>query len=376
MNANKIRNIVIIVIIVVLVVVLLFKGEISKVIKNYNTVKSSIVTEIPKVKAKTFSELAMLSSWQDMTPPQNSTSTWKARDAQTVITFNNEMYLFGGLNGNASVEPNGTVKYWESEYFNDIWKTADGVNWTKISDKAPWGKSRSMSAVVFNNSLYVFCGWNADTYKYNNSVWKSDDGINWVTVKPVNSKFPEREGQVALVYNDRIWIFGGVNFATRETYNDVWTSSDGIEWQEVSKTSPWTARYDHAMSIFQDKMYLTGGLHIGTHKTESEVWVTTDGINWEKRVPQWPSRHGHISLTYNDSLWIIGGWHNDPENDSGINDTWFTEDGFTWKKISEDGPWLGREDHMGDVFLNKMWLTGGMDSNEHWNGDVYSLEVK
>jgi N-acetylneuraminic acid mutarotase len=303
-----------------------------------------------------------------------TTAPWGTRDAQTVITYKDKMYLFGGLDGNAVTDPNGTVRYWDAPHMSDIWATSDGTNWIKLTDKAPWGHSRSMSAVVFKDTVYVFDGWNAGLNKYNDKIWYSTDFINWSEIDLHNAWKP-REGQVAIVYQDQVWIFGGVNFSDRTTLNDVWVSGDMINWKKVTDNAGWSPRYDHAVAVFDNKIYLTGGLHIGTHKTESEVWVSTDGLNWEKRIPEWPSRHGHISYNFDGKLWVIGGWHNDPQNDTGINDTWFTSDGINWKKVRTDGPWTGREDHMGDLFMGKMWLTGGMDTNEHWNSDVYYLDI-
>jgi hypothetical protein len=97
------------------------------------------------------------------------------------------------------------------------------------------------------------------------------------------------------------------------------------------------------VTVFRDAMYLTGGYHINSHETESEVWISTDGLNWEKRIPEWSSRHGHISLSYKGRLWVIGGWHEIPEQriNHGVNDTWFTEDGLKWFKTTTDGPWTG-----------------------------------
>jgi hypothetical protein len=50
---------------------------------------------------------------------------------------------------------------------------------------------------------------------------------------------------------------------------------------------------------------------------------------------------------------------------------WFTPDGITWNQniISDD--FVGREDHSVVVFKDKIWIIGGMDTNYHWNNDIW-----
>jgi len=303
---------------------------------------------------------------------------WGARDAHMMVTFNNKLWLIGGLKGDDAVSENGMVRYWDAPHMSDIWSSEDGIQWNLVTDKAPWKERRSVSAVVFKDKLWVMGGWNQYDYKYMNDIWVTEDGQNWTLATSTEPRWQGREGQIVREYNGKLWLMGGVDFTKRITYNDVWSSEDGYTWTLVTDNAAWSPRYDHEVQPFKGALYLTGGLHINTQDTESEVWVSTDGINWEKRIPEWSSRHGHISLVYKDRLWVIGGWHDDKELkiDEGINDTWFTEDGSKWFKVSKTGPWTGREDHMGELFRGKMWLTGGMDTDEKWSSEIYFTEFE
>lgn len=302
-----------------------------------------------------------------------STAAWGTRDAHSVVTFKDKMYLIGGINGNAVVDPNGMVRYWDAPHMSDIWVTDNGTNWSMVTDKAPWKNRRSVTTVVFNDKLWLMGGWSQYDNKYDNRIWFTEDGEQWTLATSTTPRWEGREGHTLNVHNGKMYLIGGVNFTKRITFNDVWSSVDGVDWKQETSNAPWTPRYDHAVSTFNNALYLTGGLHINTHDTESEVWVSTDGVQWEHRTPEWPSRHGHISYVYEGVLWITGGWDAIP--DTGINDTWFTRDGKKWLKTKTNGPWTGREDHMGEIFKGKMWLTGGMDSNERWHSDVYYSSI-
>jgi hypothetical protein len=111
-------------------------------------------------------------------------------------------------------------------------------------------------------------------------------------------------------------------------------------------------------------MDLNGGIF-------KDVWVSDDGRNWTLMTdtPPWRARQGHILLDYKGKLWTLGVLND--VNAPGPNDVWFTEDGAAWKKTDVDPAWAGREDHGAVVWRDKIWITGGMDSNWHWNNDVW-----
>jgi hypothetical protein len=66
-------------------------------------------------------------------------------------------------------------------------------------------------------------------------------------------------------------------------------------------------------------------------------------------------------------LFFVSGWSDKTKT----NDMWFTSDGITWEQnvISED--FVGREDHGVVVLKDKIWIIGGMDTNYHWNNDIW-----
>ena len=69
----------------------------------------------------------------------------------------------------------------------------------------------------------------------------------------------------AAVFRDRIWILGGGTYATpttpqRKFYSDVWSSADGVRWQQHTQHAPWAPRQYHDVAVFDDK---TGRLSFG-----------------------------------------------------------------------------------------------------------------
>lgn len=302
--------------------------------------------------------------WKKIT----ETAPWGPRDSSETFLFNDKMWLIGGINGNAKVGEDHSVEYWKAPHFNDIWNTEDGVTWTQVAKTSAWAPRRSMSVAFFNDKLWMFGGWSPIT-GYTNDIWVSEDGIQWKKVIE-HADWPAREGQLTEVFNGKLYLIGGVNYDRRETKNDVWVTEDGIHWAEV-KDIPWSGRWDHATAVFNDKIYLTGGMNLN-QESFNDVWVTEDGKQWKLVTASapWVTRQGHVMEVYEDRLWIIGRL-NDKESGYGPNDVWFSEDGISWTKTDQDPLWTGREDFFSEVFKDKMWIFGGMDSEWKWRADVW-----
>lgn len=70
----------------------------------------------------------------------------------------------------------------------------------------------------------------------------------------------------------------------------------------------------------------------------------------------WGERSSHTSVTFNDRMWIIGGYN----PDGGFqNDVWSSLDGKHWMRETQSAAWPPREGHSSEVFDNKLWVMGG-----------------
>lgn len=301
--------------------------------------------------------------------PISPNSPWQKRDSQFTYIWQGELYMGGGLDATGTFTPfKNEPVYEEATYFNDLWKTRDSKNWILISSSSTLPKIRSASVVEFNGVLYLYNGWGPDI-GMNEYIYKSTDGVSWEKLsKKVN--FIPREGQRMLVANGKIYMFGGVSYFARKTFNDVWVSDDGLNFTELISNSPWSGRWDHDVTSFKGKFYLAGGMNLNMDSF-NDVWSSTDGENWtlETIHADFKPRQGQVLLAYKDILYLIGGLNADTND--GIGDTWFTKNGKDWYKTSKDGGWTGREDHQAVIFNDRIILFGGMDANWEWMNDVW-----
>ena len=107
----------------------------------------------------------------------------------------------------------------------------------------------SFAAVLYNNNIYVFGGWPAES-----SVEAYDIAAEKWTSKASPPSGAQQYDQAAVVYRDLIWQCGGWNGPGTAcfSYNprsDVWTSAASMT----------TARCDFGLVVLGDSIYAIGG---------------------------------------------------------------------------------------------------------------------
>lgn len=134
----------------------------------------------------------------------------------------------------------------------EIWRSADGLHWTRVVDKAPWSARSSAQLVVFRDRLWLIGGGVIDGPQAND-VWSSSDGVTWA--RETAQIAPERPMGTAVAFNDALWLIGASRSGSFTAGTLV--SPDGKTW--VPMNAPWTPRGGVATWIMDDDLYITGG---------------------------------------------------------------------------------------------------------------------
>jgi len=178
----------------------------------------------------------------------------------------------------------------------------------------------------------------------------------------------ERAGHLALSFQDKIWVMGGLG--TGGFYDDVWSSTDGVTWQEEVADAPWGARMRIAGTVFDGKMWIVGGVTGYSSGEKSDVWSSSDGINWTEVTPDggFGPRFEHYVVAHDNKLWVFAG--RDYANSPGPQSTWSSPDGINWTQESPDAgrnisgralTYDGRIWHLGGFAARASWTTNGVD---------------
>lgn len=254
---------------------------------------------------------------------------WANRAYFQAVKKGEYMYIIGGQDFNIIDNPSYpncgpfvppefcTPQIPFSQFFNDVWRSEDGVNWTRMienkdidlddPDPPHWAGRAGLSAVVFDGYIYVMGGsvnddsavvGGAPAREYFNDVWRSEDGSIWEKVN--NAPWAPRAGGIAVVKGGYMYMIGGEEgficappipnappSPCPPYFNDVWRTKDGINWEEMTPEAEWSKRPGHQVVVAQDRLVLFGGFGLGddngvTPANPSDVWVSNKGKVWKK----------------------------------------------------------------------------------------------
>ncbi len=262
----------------------------------------------------------------------------------------------------------------------EVWVSEDGQSWALWTNQAAFGARTRASVSVFENKLWLFGGLNTeyglvDSVQFYDDVWNSSDGMNWVEISKnsvENLDCPEcpenlRGWNLSYVYNGHLWIFGTpTNFSQERMFYSTngqnWTQWDSIPTKEL------LLEY----TVFNNKLWALSvpstDESAPADQRENGLWTTEDGFKWLRinHTPAFSPLLNFQLTVFQDQIWLIGG-----EN----NEIWKTDSGSEWKKVAEI-PELGNI--TGAEFLHfkeKLWIFGksgfNYDSNAYFNNTVW-----
>lgn len=296
--------------------------------------------------------------WTQVAPPGSGTHQYEwvpgtyPSAIVPVLAFDNELWMVGQ---------------------KKAWSSADGIKWKDL-DKHDWGERISMAQVFFKNKFWVSGGMDYSSNTFLNEIWSSENGRSWTKIVS-NAEWSPRKGHTVVVFKDRLWLFGGEtsvdkNKAPDEFANDIWSSTDGIQWTKVLEEAPWQARGNPQVLVFKDALWLIGG------QGHSDIWNSVDGKVWTKLKDHspWRDRYDYGLAAFDNFIWVYGGRETNPRN--AYNDVWFSPNGIDWIQQTAEAPWSRRSGGYSIVFRDKLFLFGGKHTGhkDGFSGDIWTME--
>lgn len=251
-------------------------------------------------------------SWEEILQ-SDGPDHWSPRAYFKAVTLDDHIYVLGGQDFSVIAIPCGGLPpdicpplVSTSRFFNDVWRSADGINWEQVTASAGWEGRAGLSATVLNGEIYVLGGSVNDDSSiiggpplriYFNDVWKSADGVEWQQLTAA-APWAERAGAELVTRGDYLYLLGGEQGFLCEPapcqlpyFNDVWRSKDGANWELVTAQAPWPARPGHQCGLIQDQFVCFGGF--GLPENPVDVWTSEDGAEWRLlSAPPWNARSG------------------------------------------------------------------------------------
>lgn len=307
----------------------------------------------------------ILADWEQVT----ERAEWQPRDSSGELVFNDQLWLLGGWFDSFAPPP------------RDVWSSRDGRSWDKVTSEAPWRYSDLPMTIAFANRMWIMGGWTngrLDGHGATSEVWSSTDGRDWKQ-ETQNAGWSPRIASGLVEFQGRMWILGGTEnyyFGDQKSLrNDVWSSGDGVNWRQEVAEAPWSARAYHQAVVLNDRIWIMGGgNYVPEYHVKNDVWSSADGIHWEQATDQapWSPRLWFSALTYREHMWVLGGWSNNPSKNWG--DTWYSPDGKSWKQLKTEHNWKARHEHSSYVFKDQIYVAGG--HAQPLSSEVWTLKLR
>ena len=297
-------------------------------------------------------------------------AAWQARDSQGEVVYNDRLWIFGGWFDSFKAAP------------RDVWSSADGKDWKLVTESATWKHSDLPMSIAFAGKMSMMGGWfngRLPDHSASNAVWRSTDGVNWEQATE-HAGWSTRIAAAVVEFKGEMWLLGGTEdyyFGDEKSLkNDVWHSADGKLWKQATANAAWSPRAYHQAVVLNDKIYVFGGGNYAPqnlYQARNDVWSSADGVHWtqETEAASWSPRLWFSSVVYRDRIWVLGGWSNHPSQNWG--DVWYSKDGKNWRQLKSDVTWKERHEHSAFVFQDKIWIAGG--HAQPLSSEVWSLDV-
>lgn len=264
-----------------------------------------------------------------------------------VLVYNDKIWI---LEGYRLIQPD--IYYSTS----DIYSSSDGANWTLINANPPYNPY---------SAFIVFDGW---MWAFEYRAYRSKDGIHWEDAGPTPLSLG---GRIALHNGKLFWTSG----------SDLYTSSDGLNWEAIFYNGPWGKRAWPGFQSLNGKLWLFGGasnLNTGSPTYHNDVWSSTDGISWVQEIQHadFPGRYWFGSHVYDNKLWILGGYSYYVEVEGSdyrgnLDDIWYSEDGVHWFEL-DTGTWPHRHAPFSWVLGDNLFVSSGAHGG---NGKILLNDV-
>ncbi|HQY59879.1 MAG: hypothetical protein IPQ09_14540 [Myxococcales bacterium] len=194
----------------------------------------------------------------------SANTNYPARVLQPVFSFQDKLWVVSG-------------QTFFSEFtlaYPDVWSSQNGATWTRVPTEGPLWAPRGMifGPAVFKGRMWLVSGGLYDEpsrperVQYDD-VWSSADGVNWRRDLEHTPFIPRHMLNVD-VFDDRLWVLGGASneqvLGQTSNLRDVFYTADGSNWYELVTPPGYIGRHAASTWQFRDALYL------GLGNTENE----------------------------------------------------------------------------------------------------------
>lgn len=211
------------------------------------------------------------------------------------MTVGEQFIIAGGVSSNGSA-------------LTDVWASPDGIQWSLRASSVPALDRLGACTFEAGSAQVLVAGGMkrlvGSSVQYLNDVWRSSDGFTWEEVtNGSSSAWSGRAGQGCIQMIATFVLLGGASPAPSA---DMFASSDGETWVHMG-VAPWAPRGYFSLATFVGRLFMAGGTDFS--RSFNDVWTSPDGVSsWVLvSTAPWPARSSACLINLHGVLWLLGG---------------------------------------------------------------------
>jgi len=146
------------------------------------------------------------------------------------------------------------------------------------------------------------------------------------------------------------------------------TNKKTLKIKLINDEASFEKREGHTSVTYDNTLWVIGG-HKGYDNVSNDIWRSEDGVVWKQLLAakHFSPRTSNTTTIFKNSLWVIGG----TELPNRKNDVWRSGDGVFWKEVTNNAGFSERSSHTALAFDKKLWVIGGLKDNHKSENDVW-----
>lgn len=224
-------------------------------------------------------------------PDREATDDWFPRFNHSLVTANHKgtSYLF--IIGGASMLEDHPAGY-AMKYFNDVWRSTDGITWERLPNNDFGIRSEAGAAVdPASGRIYIQGGVHGVIFEPDGSdshpiekwhwLWSSEDGINWtpeIDTLSFETGYLWRSDHCMIFLEDHLWTLSGKTNSnahyhlTSKSHYAIWKREAQDDFEIDSDGCDIDPRHGYAAVIHNNKLFILGGF-TSSYGQSNDVWT-------------------------------------------------------------------------------------------------------